>query len=160
VVRFTFELDEGGDLVATAEVEGHETRSERVQIPNLYDSHDVFIDARLDISGLDVTPDEVERRQLHLGNSVSFYWSISPTEVGEYRGVIHIDLVFAPKSGGVEEYLSLPSQLVDIRGVNLFGMSGQTARLVGGVGTLIGSILGLDNVVLWIIGLFRNRRGN
>jgi hypothetical protein len=39
----------------------------------------------------------------------------------------------------------------------LLGLSGAPARLLGGVGALLGSVFGLDNVVPWVWKKFKKK---
>jgi hypothetical protein len=51
----------------------------------------------------------------------------------------------------------ISAQVIDVETVNFLGLGGTPARLLGGVGTLVGSILGLDNVIPWVWGRFRKK---
>jgi len=48
-----------------------------------------------------------------------------------------------------------------VRAVNFLGLGGVSARLVGGLGTLLGSLITLDNLIPWIAKLLKalNKRG-
>jgi hypothetical protein len=158
VVRLSLEMDEGGDLQATAEFPGHDLRSEIVGIPDLYDTHTVFAEARLELAGVEVAPGDVVRQPLQRGKQVTFYWSVHPPEVGTYRGAVWFTLRFIPLDGGPEIEHPVTVQPLEIRSVNLLGLSGTPARLLGGVGALLGSLLGLDNVIPWVWKGFRRRK--
>jgi hypothetical protein len=147
VLRLTLEMDQYGNLVPTADIEGQETRTEPVAIPNLYDTHLVYVDARLDIANMEVDPLGVKSVQLYPGESATFYWSVAPQETGEYRGIIEVNLRFQPLDGGAEIQRALPAQIVEIRAENLLGLSGTAARTVGGLGTLLGSLIGLGDLI-------------
>jgi hypothetical protein len=91
------------------------------------------------------------------GQKVTFYWSIFPQEVGNYRGVVWFYLRFVPRDGGPEAQRPITVQPIEIRSVNLLGLSGAPARLLGGIGALVGSFLGLDNVIPWVWKRVRKR---
>ena len=150
VIRLTLEVDAQGRLTPTAQIEGHETHGETVFIPNLYDTHNVLAEARMDMAGVQVTPDGDVSEPLLPGQSVTFFWSVRPQDVGTYRGTIWVHLRFIPHDGSPESRRPLTAQLVEIQAVDFLGLGGIAARLVGGLGTLVGSVLGLDNLIPWV----------
>lgn len=158
VVRLRLELDQGGEVQVTAEFPGHETRSETVEIPDLYDTHNVFAEARLEMAGVQVAPNDLVSQPLLRGQAVTFYWSVQPQQVGTFRGALWFYLRFAPLDGGPQTQRPITVQPIEIRAVNLLGLSGAPARLLGAVGTLAGSIFGLDNVLPWAWKLFRRKK--
>jgi len=161
VIRLTLEVDAQGNLTPTAQIEGHETRGETVFIPNVYETHNVFVEARLDLAGVEVSPTDEKSEQLLPGQSVTFTWSVRPEEIGTYRGTILVNLRFVPIGGGPESRRQLSTQIVEVRAVNFLGLGGVSARLVGGLGTLLGSLITLDNLIPWIAKLLKalNKRG-
>ena len=157
VIRLTLEADEQGNLTPTAQIEGHETRGETVFIPDLYDTHNVLAEARMDMSGVQIAPEGEVREPLAPGQTVSFFWSVRPEEVGTYRGTIWVHLRFIPLDGSSESRKPLTAQPIEVRAVNFLGLGGLAARLLGGLGTLVGSVLGLDNLLPWVIKRFRRK---
>jgi hypothetical protein len=157
VIRLSLEVDENGSLQTTAEIPGHETSSEIVRIPDLYDTHQVFAEARLEMAGTQVEPNELASQPLLRGQKVTFYWSVFPREVGNYRGVVWFYLRFVPLEGGPETQRPVTVQTIEIQSVNLLGLGGTPARLLGGIGALAGSVLGLDNVIPWVWKRFKKR---
>jgi hypothetical protein len=158
-IRLTLELDESGSITPTALIEGHETRGERVNIPNLFDTHNVMVEARLDIAGLVYTPTSEVIEPLLPGQSVVFFWSVQPQQVGKYRGTIWLHLHYLPKQpGGQESRLALSTQLVEIEAVNFLGLGGSAARVTGWIGAGLGSILSLDKLFDFAVSLFKRSR--
>jgi len=149
-VRLTIEVDEEGNITPTAEVEGNEVRGEIVQIPDMFETHSVYAEARLDLAGMQVSPADLTSQSLLPGETVTFYWSVSPERPNTYRGTVWFYLRFVPLDGGPETQKAISAQPIEIRAVDLLGLSGSTARVVGGVGTVAGSVLGLDNIVPWV----------
>lgn len=141
-VRLTLEVDDLGNLTPTAEVGGNVVTGEVVEIPNLYETHHVVAEARLDLAGMDVRPADLISEPLAPGNSVTFYWSIRPDEVGLYRGTLWLYLRFVDKTTGEESRKTISAQPVDIEAVNLLGLSGEWARTTGVVGSVVGTIIG------------------
>ena len=158
VLRLTLEVDPEGNLTATAVVEGHETRSEKVLVPNLYETHNVLAEARLDLAGVEVTPSGDISEPMLPGEPVTFFWSVKPEQVGTYRGTIWVHLRFIPKDGGPESRKALSAQQVEVRAVNLLGLSGNAARWMGLLGTLVGSSLSFEKVVSWIVNRVRKKK--
>ncbi len=142
VVRLTLELDDQGNLVPTAQIDGNTVQGEVITIPNVYDTHTVMAEAKFEIAGFEVRPDAVISESLLPGQKVTFYWSIRPFEVGKYRGTVWFALRFIPRNGDPEETRTLSSQLVEIEAVDLFGLKSGPARWLGLAGSVIGSVLG------------------
>lgn len=152
-IRLTLEVDEMGNLTPTAEVAGHEVSGEVVSVPNLYDTHNIIAEARLDMAGVQVLPSETVSEPLLAGKSVTFYWSISPASAGNYRGTLWLYLRFIPKEGGDEMRRVISSQLIEVESRQLFGMQAGTVRVVGTFGSFIGAVLGfpfVDDLFKWL----------
>jgi hypothetical protein len=58
-------------------------------------------------------------------------------------------LRFIPKDGGQESKSTLAAKTIEVRAANLLGLSGTSARLLGIAGMVVGSFLGLDNLLPW-----------
>jgi hypothetical protein len=153
VIRLTLEVDTLGNLTPTAEIQGNLVEGQTVQIPNLYDTHNVIAEARLDLAGPQVRPGESISEPLLPGQSVTFYWSVQPTDSGTYRGTAWLFLRFIDKVNGVESRKAIAAQTVQIESNSLFGLTGNVARAAGGVGTVVGGVLGIpfiDEVLKWL----------
>lgn len=157
-IRLALEMDTQGNLTPTAIIAGHEVSGEKVQVPNLYETHHIFAEARLDMAGLQVSPNDMISQSLLPGQDVTFYWSVSPDRVSTYRGVVWLYLRFIPIHGGIESRRAISAQRIEIRSVDLFGLSGNLARIAGGIGTVIGAALGLDNLIPWIWNMIRRKK--
>ena len=153
LVRLTLEVDDLGNLTPTAQIGGNVVTGEVVEIPNLYESHHVVAEARFDLAGMDIRPEELISEPLAKGNTAEFYWSIRPQETGQYRGTIWLYLRFVHKQTGEESRKTLSAQIVEIEAVNFLGLSGGVARTTGVVGSVVGTILGfpfLEDVVKFL----------
>jgi hypothetical protein len=142
VVRLTLEADDLGNITPTAEIGGNVVTGEVIEIPNLYESHNVIAEARFDIAGMEVRPAELISEPLAQGNSATFYWSIRPPDVGVYRGTIWLYLRFVDKQSGEESQKTISAQIIEIEAVNFLGLSGEFARTTGVVGSIVGTIIG------------------
>jgi hypothetical protein len=151
-------VDDLGNLTPTAEIGGNEVIGEVVEIPNLYESHNVIAEARFDLAGMEVRPTELVSEALSPGNSVTFRWSIRPADVGLYRGTIWLYLRFVDKQSGEESRKTVSAQIVEIEAVNFLGLSGEFARTTGIIGSVVGTIIGFPFLEDIIKFLFRRRR--
>lgn len=157
-IRLTLEVDTLGNITPTAEIQGNTITGQVVQIPNLYDTHNVLAEARLDLAGPEVKPDTTVDEPLLPGQSVTFFWSVHPTQAGTFHGTVWFHLKFVDKKTGQESQKTISAQPVEIQATNLFGFSGAAARVTGGVGSILGFILGLpflDDALKWLWGRTR-----
>jgi hypothetical protein len=158
-IHLTLQVDTQGRLTPTVSEAGNVLRGEPLLIPNLYETHNVVVEARFDIAGLQVSPEGDIMEPMQPGQTVNFYWSVKPQDVGTYQGTIWLHLHFIPLQGGADSRIALTAQPVEITAINFLGLGGTPARILGGIGALIGSVLGLDNVVSWVWGLLKKRAG-
>ena len=153
-IRLQLEVDDRGNIVPTAVVEGNVVTGEVVEIPNLYETHHVIAEARLDMAGMEVQPAGTISEPLSQGGSVTFYWSLRPEETGKYEGTVWLHLRFVPKGGGEESRIPVSVQFLEIEAKSFFGfLKGGTARNIGALGSVIGSVLGfpfVDDLMKWL----------
>ena len=142
IIRLTLEVDEQGNLTPTAMIEGNQVTGEVVEIPDLYETHHVTAEARLDLAGVEVSPPETISSPLLPGKAVSFYWSVSPREAGTFRGTLWLHLRFVDKASGEESRRPISAQTVEIQGADLLGFSGNLARTLGVIGSVTGTVIG------------------
>ncbi|MBI2758228.1 MAG: hypothetical protein HYX49_06080 [Chloroflexi bacterium] len=153
VIRLTLEVDTLGNVTPTAETQGNTITGEVIQIPNLYDTHNVIAEARLDMAGPQIRPSELISEPLTPGQSATFYWSIRPTSAGIFRGTAWFYLRFVDKVSGEESRKTVSAQAVEVEATSFFGLNGNAARAAGGVGSVFGAILGIpfiDDVLKWL----------
>ena len=155
IVRLTLEVDTLGNITPTAQFEGNVVTGQVIEIPNVYDSHHVIAEARFDVAGMLVAPSDLFSQTLSPGQSVTFLWSIRPSDPGIYRGTIWLYLQFVDKLSGEESRKTVSAQIVEIEVVNLFGLSANIARSVGVVGSIVGTVIGfpfLEEIVKFLFG--------
>ena len=154
IIRMTLEMDDQGNIVPTAVVEGNVVTGEVVEIPDLYETHNVIAEARLDLAGMEVQPAGTISQSLLPGHSITFYWSVRPKDAGNYAGMAWLHLRFLPKNGGEEMRIPVSIQFLEIRAESFLGfLSGGAARGVGALGSVLGSVLGfpfIDDFVKWL----------
>jgi hypothetical protein len=153
-IRLQLEVDDQGNVTPTAVVEGNVVTGEVVQIPNLYETHNVVAEARLDMAGMEVQPSGAISETLSQGKSVTFYWSVRPETSGKYEGTVWLHLRFIPKGGGEESRIPVSVQFLEIQAKSFLGfLNGGVARGVGALGSVVGSVLGfpfVDDFVKWL----------
>lgn len=153
VIRLTLEVDSLGNVTPTAETPGNVVKGQTVQIPNLYDTHDVVAEARLDLAGVNMSPSADINEPLLPGQSVSFYWSVQPSAAGTYRGTVWLILHFIDKVTKAETSRPISAQSVQISTSSFLGLTGGLARTLGGVGSVLGAVLGIpfaDEMLKWL----------
>jgi len=161
VVRLTLEVDDLGNITPTAQIEGNLVTGSTVEIPNLYDTHNVTAEARFDMAGPLITPSDLISEPLLPGQSVTFYWSIRPQEAGNYRGTVWLSLRFVNKLNGEETQKVLSAQQVQIEATTFLGLKADTARAAGGVGSIVAGILGFpfaDDILKFLWGRVKQGR--
>ena len=155
-IRLQLEVDDRGDITPTAVVEGNVVTGEVVEIPNLYETHNVIAEARLDMAGMEVQPAGTISEPLLPGQSVTFYWSVRPAGAGNYEGTIWLHLRLVPRGGGEESRIPVSVQFLEIEARSFLGfLNGGAARGIGALGSVLGSILGLpffDDFLKWLWG--------
>jgi hypothetical protein len=142
IVRLMLEVDDLGNITSTAEMEGNIVVGETIEIPDLYETHNVTAEARLDMAGMLVQPANAIYEPLKRGQSATFYWSIRPQEPGVYRGTVWLHLNFADKLTGEPSRIAVSAQLIEIEAVDFFGLPVNLARASGVIGTFIGVVIG------------------
>ena len=161
LVRLTLEMDDRGNIAPTAEIEGNVVEGLIVEIPNLYETHVVVAEARLDIAGMQVQPPGTISEDLSPGKPVTFYWSIRPEDSGKYAGTAWLHLRAIPRDEGDEMRIPISVQFLEIEAKSFMGfVSGGTARGLGAFGSVLGSILGfpfVDDLVKWFWERIRRR---
>jgi hypothetical protein len=161
VIRLTLEADTLGNVTPTVVVKGNSLKGTIIQIPNVYDTHNVFAEARLDIAGPTVKPPEIQSEALNPGQSVTFYWSVQPTSAGTFRGTAWFYLRFVDKVSGAESQQALSAQPLAIDANSFLGLSGGLARVAGGIGSILGAVFGFpfaDDILKWLFSRVRQSK--
>jgi hypothetical protein len=141
-IRLTFETDSNGTLTATAATAGNQPQREIIQIPNIYETHYVIAEARLDMAGIQISPLGLVSQSLQPGQTLTFTWSIRAEEPATHRGTVWFYLRYVPIDGGPEQRQALSAQKIEIEAVNFLGLKAQTARWLGAAGIAVSFILG------------------
>lgn len=160
-VILTLEMDEQGSLVPTAQAGGNIIQGEIIEIPNIYDTHNLMAEARLDLAGAQAQPAETVSETLLPGQKVVFFWSIRPRQAGSYKGTVWFYLRFIPKDGSPDSRRALSAQMIEIEAVTLLGLKAGPARWLGMFGAFIGAALAfplIEDALKWAVSRPRKRR--
>jgi hypothetical protein len=143
LVRLRFEVDPVGRLTPAPESGGSSIQDEVIGIPDLYDTHNVVVEVRLDLAGMQVAPQATITEPIRRGQALVFYWSISPVQPGTYRGTLWVYLNMVPKGGGDIDRRALVAYRMEIEARSVLGLPASIARWGGAAGTLLGMILSM-----------------
>lgn len=158
IIRLTLEVDDLGNVTPTAKFEGNTVTGETIQIPDLYATHNVTAEAQLDLAGFTVEPPGAIYEPLKRGQSVTFLWSVSPQDVGTYRGTAWLHLNFENRATGEKDRIAVSAQIFEIRAVDFFGMSFSVARAGGVVGSVVSGVVGFPFIEDILKFLFNKRK--
>lgn len=161
LISLTLDVDNLGKITPTAHFPGNITEGGVIEIPNLYETHNVTAEAQFDIAGLEVKPGGVTFQPLRQGEAITFYWSLRAQEIGTYRGTIWLYLNFEDRSSGEKSRVAVSAQIVEIEAVDFFGFSTNFVRTSGVVGSVLGLIVGFpffDDGVKYLWGRLARRK--
>ena len=142
IVRLALEVDENGKGMSTIALEGQQATRTPVEIPDLYDTHNLVAEARLDLAGVAVVPQGTVQEPLRRGQVLNFYWSIQPQQIGRTRGTLWLFLNILPKRGGESERKALLAKQMELETVSVLGVSANLARWLGAIGAVLSVVLG------------------
>ena len=118
-----------------------------VGIANVYETHQIFAETRLEMTGMNVIPAGTVSEPLVPGQNVSFFWSVRPGEIGSAQGTTWLYLRFVPKDGGPEIRQPVSAQTIEIESVTFVGVHASAARPLGVLGVFVSAVLGFSYLV-------------
>ncbi len=149
-VRLDLTVDDQGRLTPTVARPGREVRVTPVPVPDLYETHLLILQARLDAAGLHVAPSGPLTETLTPGRPVTFLWTVRGEEPGRYQAVLTLQLRLEPKAGGPVKTLSLAQEVLPLEVVNFLGLSGFWVRMLGTLSGLLSLVLVIPDLLdLW-----------
>ena len=104
-----------------------------------------MVEARLELSGMQIIPQGELIEPLIPGQSVHLSWSIRSPENGTYGGMVWIHLRLIPRAGGMENRIPLTAQRITIHAGDILGLGGAEARSLSVVGLALGLVLVFGN---------------
>lgn len=119
-------------------------------------SYNLLVEARLEISSLVAVPSGSVAEPLQVGRPAIFFWNVRDDLSGEHPGMLWINLrfIFLGLPDGAQPQdvnRVLTAQRIHIQTQDLLGLSGPQARAFGGIGTLFGALLGLEDIVIRLL---------
>lgn len=153
VVDLTFEVLPPGKT-------GPAAASSGLQGPNVYDTHTVVAEATVELPGVDVTPTGPVSEPLPEGGSAAFRWRVLSTTPGAYDGTVWLVLIFTDKVTGEQRRMAVSAQPIEVQSGTLLGLSGNAARVAGGLGLVGAGVLDLplaDEAIRWMSRRIRRR---
>lgn len=130
------------------------------QLLDVFETHNVIVESRLELPGLAFTPDGQVSQYLRMGEPVAFVWKVKVEQADVYEGTAWVYLKFISKETGHEDKQVLTAQRFDFQGVDFFGLNYLSTRLIGSLGIAIGMVLGFDWLWVELWRLIQNRKKN
>ena len=115
-VRLTLERDLRGNLTPIVEVDGRKIEGERLEIADLYESHNIVAESRLEMYGVQVLPADLISEPLLKDEKVTFYWRIRAQNEGKYAGRVWLYLRYIPKENEQLRYKDLKITVIRMKG--------------------------------------------
>ncbi|MFN3742346.1 MAG: hypothetical protein ACK4VW_06710 [Anaerolineales bacterium] len=122
-----------------------------VSFPGLLAASTMVAEARLDLAGMEIRPDQPISEPLLPGKPALFFWSVRATQPGDYAGVAWLHLRLISPQG--ENVIPLSAQEIRFQVRTLWGFSANAARwlsLLWGILTFLLGFPYLRDVVLWL----------
>ncbi len=118
-----------------------------IQYTDVYATYNLMAEGRLEAAGLHVDPANPRLESLPAGQTVKFTWQITADKTVSYPARAWLLLHFLPLEEGTASEAPIFVRDLDIRASSLLGMSGTVARLLGGLGIILGLALSLDVMI-------------
>jgi hypothetical protein len=149
LIMLSIRMDEDGRVVPTLATAETTDDGTPVDIPDLYETHNMVAVARLEMAGMEADRGEM-RQPMRPGRDVTFHWSVRAAEAARYRGVVWLHIELVPKSGGEVEEILLLARPIEINVVTVLGMPADLARILGILGVFISTVIGYPFIQKWI----------
>ena len=125
---------------------------ENIRQFHLHSTDNILLETRVELPGVFIQPGEELIQPLRPGKELSFNWQFTPYESGEIEGEIWIYLNMISEDQGDDSRHPISILSINVLSMDLFGMTGQTARIFGIMGICIALVLWRD-----LIGDYANR---
>lgn len=124
---------------------------------DVYERYYLMAESRLEAAGLQVNPAKPVRESLPAGQTVRFRWQVHGESPGIYQGNVWLSLRFLPLDESPASETLIFVGEVDMHATSLLGMGGPQARMLGGVGIIVGLALSYD-VIIDLIKWWRGKK--
>jgi hypothetical protein len=98
-------------------------------------------EARLELAGMEVSPNATMSQGMPAGRPVQFHWSfVSPMD-RDSTGQVWLYIIVTSPRGDLGEKRPVSVQPVEVRAVDFLGLDGLQARALGWMGIVLGGVL-------------------
>ncbi len=142
-ISLLLEVDEIGRITPAAGRTGQQVAETSIEAADLFDTHNLIAEARLDMAGVNVLPKGLIQEPLGRGQTLHFYWNIQPQQTGSVRGTLWLFINAIPKTEeGTADRMPLLAKELEIETISVLGLATNWARRIGLMGIGFSLILG------------------
>ncbi len=117
------------------------------EFSDVYSQYNLMAEGRFEVAGMQVDPAGPVRESLLKNQTIKLKWQISAQQAGNYTGTVWLLLRFLPLDGGPAEEVPILVHQLNLDATSLLGLSGPVARLLGGLGIVVGLALSYDVMI-------------
>jgi hypothetical protein len=136
---------------------GNSTAAQPVAPAPTAEGAGVGAEARLTLPGGSVDPFGAEMTALPAGGSAEFSWQVTAIQEGDLQGTLWVYFDLPASSGSGDQQKALAAFPVRFSAVSLLGMDFGFARILGGVGLLVGLALALPWWGNWLVAILKRK---
>ena len=114
---------------------------------DLYNKFSLLSEGRYEVAGMKVEPANPRGESMPSNQPLTFRWQISTDRAGRYDGTVWLSLRYLPLDGSQPTQIPVYIHPINIEATSLFGLTENTAFLVGGLGILISGVLVYDDLL-------------
>jgi hypothetical protein len=154
-ITLAFKVNNGGNPTPDPASEVNAEGSNGQSLTNVFATHSVMVEGRLEVAGMQVEPANPISASLLKGQPVSFKWEVSLPRAGSYECTLWLTLHFLPLDGSEASNQPVYARRIRINGTSLLGIGGPAARLLGGGGVLLSAVVVFDDMIVVVINMKR-----
>ncbi len=143
-IRMLIEPAEPGVPGVTLDEDPNQVQADENPGQNRTEKYQTVAEARLELEKMEFRPTGEISEALLPGKSARFSWSVRSSEEGFYPGTIWLHVQYIPRNGGDELRKVISAQTIEIQAEEFLGLSGNSARILGAIGLVLGAMIGLD----------------
>jgi hypothetical protein len=128
--------------------------------PEISDAYSVLVDGRLELTGVNFSPEGQVSQLLQYGEPLNYLWHVQVQQAGKYEGTVWLYLTVISKQTGQENRQVLSAQRIEFTAVNFFGLNEASTWLLGSLGLAIGIVLTFDRWVVFLWNTIWRKAGN
>lgn len=118
------------------------SESHPIRTSPILTSDQILVETRIEMLGVILDPGEELIQPLQSGKKLSFIWQINPIISGDLEGEIWFYIKNLSKIQNGENRQPISVLNIHVHSVDLFGMTGHTARILGIIGTCMVLVMG------------------